>query len=194
VKKHTHVKPLLIFLILLLVTSPALMARAADRKVLDTIQIPSIGYQMLNDKSAQNCRLNHQCALQFNGENQWVYLDKFHGFDTAAFTIETWFNWTGAGIPVPANLGSFSNGIPFIAIGDGEGSASQTDANLFFGIQASSGKIMAVFREAASDSSSTGQDYPILGTTQVAPGSWHHAAETYDGQNWRLYLMAVWMP
>lgn len=187
-KTNAQFKPLLILLIFLLVTSPVLMVHAANRSALDSILIPPPGHQPLQDKIIQNCSITHQCALHFNGENQWVKLEQFHGFDTVAFTVETWFIWSGTGTAVPAGHGSFSDGIPFLTIGDGEGPTSGTAANLFFGIQASTGKLMAVFTETPSSAGTLGQSYPIFGDSTISPDSWHHAAATYDGQTWSLYL------
>jgi hypothetical protein len=187
-RKTNQYIPILIFSILLLFISPALLAYASNQRLQDTIPIPSSGHRILQDKNIPNCQLMHQCALRFNGIDQWVVQEQLRGFDTAAFTLETWFNWAGDGTPIPENQGDLSDGIPFISIGDGEGSGTGADANLFFGIQASTGRLMAAFKEEPSISGSPAQDFPIFGNTPITPGTWHHAAITYDGQTWRLYL------
>ena len=166
-KNIAQFKPLLVFSMLLTLISPVLSGQNSYRGGQDTILVPSSGRQRLQGKIIQNCLFMHQCALRFNGANQWVNLEQFHGFDTAAFTLETWFNWAGAGTPILADKGGLTDGIPFISIGGSEGSGSDTDANLFFGIQASTGRLMAVFKEAPSASGSLGQDYQSLAT----PGS-----------------------
>ena len=33
-----------------------------------------------------------------------------------------------------------------------------------------------------------GGNHPVLGVTTIADGVWYHAAATYDGTTWRLYL------
>jgi hypothetical protein len=33
-----------------------------------------------------------------------------------------------------------------------------------------------------------GVNHPVAGTTPISSGRWHHAAATYDGTTWRLYL------
>jgi len=33
-----------------------------------------------------------------------------------------------------------------------------------------------------------GQNHPVIGTTVITNNVWHHAAATYDGTTWRLYL------
>ena len=125
-------------------------------------------------------------ALRFNGVDQLVDLDQFHGFDTATFTLEAWFNWTGSGTPIPESGAGMAGGIPFMTI---DGSLdSDIDANLFFGIQASTGKLMAAFKEEPSIPGATAQEHVILGGMPVTAGVWHHAAVTYDGQTWKIFL------
>ena len=36
-----------------------------------------------------------------------------------------------------------------------------------------------------------GANHPVLGVTTLADGVWYHAAATYDGTTWRLYLNGV---
>ena len=56
--------------------------------------------------------------------------------------------------------------------------------NYFLGIDATTGVLVADFEDTA-----TGGNHPVAGTTAIAAGpSWHHAAATYDGTTWRLYL------
>jgi len=51
--------------------------------------------------------------------------------------------------------------------------------------------LAADFEEGASGSSPS-LNHPLLGVTPVpADGIWHHAAATYDGTTWRLYLDGV---
>ena len=38
------------------------------------------------------------------------------------------------------------------------------------------------------EDSATGLNHPISGSTPIANDAWHHAAATYDGTTWRLYL------
>ena len=96
--------------------------------------------------------------------------------------------WAGAGTPIPAGNGRLTDGIPFVTMGGSEGSGSEMKVGLFFGIQASSGRLMAVFAGAPSAPRLAAQDYSLVGNAQITPGAWHHAAATYDGQTLRLFL------
>ena len=55
--------------------------------------------------------------------------------------------------------------------------------NWFLGIRASDGVLAADFEDNA-----TGANHSVAGTTPVTSDVWHHAAATYDGTTWRLYL------
>ena len=47
--------------------------------------------------------------------------------------------------------------------------------------------LAADFEEGASGSD-PGQNHPIYGETVITNDVWHHAAATYDGTTWYLYL------
>ena len=98
------------------------------------------------------------------------------------FTAEAWIKRTGTG----QSTGSGSGGvtmIPLIAKGRGETDGDTRDCNYFFGIRATDGVLAADFEDMA-----TGANHPIIGATPVSSNVWHHAAVTYDGMTWRLYL------
>ena len=64
---------------------------------------------------------------------------------------------------------------------------SNRDMNYFLGIRQTDGVLAADFEDTA-----TGLNHPVLGVTPIpANGVWHHAAATYDGTTWRLYLDGV---
>jgi len=50
--------------------------------------------------------------------------------------------------------------------------------------------LCADFEEGATGAT-PGLNHPISGVTPIANGSWYHAAVTYDGTTWRLYLNGV---
>ena len=57
--------------------------------------------------------------------------------------------------------------------------------NYFLGISASTGRLVADFEDTVN-----GGNHPVSGTTPIpiSTTAWHHAAATYDGDEWRLYL------
>ena len=55
--------------------------------------------------------------------------------------------------------------------------------NYFLGIDSTTRVLAADFEDTAS-----GGNHPVLGTTAICDGVWYHAAATYDGTTWRLYL------
>ena len=59
--------------------------------------------------------------------------------------------------------------------------------NYFLGIRQTDNVLVADFEDMA-----TGLNHPVAGVTPIAVDSvWHHAAATYDGTTWRLYLDGV---
>ena len=67
---------------------------------------------------------------------------------------------------------------------------AETPANLnmnyFLGIDATSGVLVADFEDTAG-----GANHPVAGQTAVSSNVWHHAAASFDGSSWRLYLDGV---
>jgi hypothetical protein len=127
-------------------------------------------------------------ALQLNGSSQYATLGASSDLQSANFTLELWFKRTGAGIGTTTGTGGIASAIPLITKGTAEGETAAADINYFFGIDATSGKLVADFEEGAGGTSPH-LNHPITGTTPIAIGStWHHAAATYDGTTWKLYL------
>src|SRR6266536_2312128 len=122
-------------------------------------------------------------ALNFNGTNQYVTFGAAPGLGAATFTLETWFKRTGAGIGTSTGSGGIASGIPLVTKGRAEAEGSNVDMNYFLGIDSTTGKLVADFEDMAA-----GTNHPVTGQTAVSQGAWHHAAATYDGTTWRLYL------
>ena len=55
--------------------------------------------------------------------------------------------------------------------------------NWFLGIDSATNRIAADFESAVDDG-----NHGIIGTTTLVNGTWYHAAVTYDGTTFRLYL------
>jgi len=127
-------------------------------------------------------------ALQFNGTNQYVTFGAASGLGTATFTIETWFKREGAGVGTNTGSGGVADAIPLVTKGRSEIDGTNVDMNYFLGIQASTNRLVADFEEGPGGPGPLGQNHPVIGTAVVTSGVWHHAAATYGGGTWRLYL------
>ena len=81
--------------------------------------------------------------------------------------------------------------MPLVTHGAPESENSNVDANWILGISTSgtgtTNVLAADFEEGASGAS-PGLNHPVYGTTVVTDNVWHHAAATYDGTTWKLYL------
>ena len=108
-------------------------------------------------------------------------------FNSATFTVETWFYRTAAGIGVTTGGGGITSAIPLLTKGTSEGETAAADINYFLGIDATSAKLVADFEEGAGGASPS-LNHPITGTTTIVNNTWYHAAATYDGNKWQLLL------
>ena len=109
------------------------------------------------------------------------------GLQLSSFTLEMWFRRDGAGVGTSTGAGGIPDLIPLIAKGRAEVEDPAKDINYIFGIRASDGVLCADFEEGASGPSPS-LNHPVAGTTPITTGVWHHAAATYDGTTWNLYL------
>src|SRR6266540_7416342 len=125
-------------------------------------------------------------ALRFDGSNQYVTFGGAAGLGAATFTLEVWFKREGTGVPTWSGIGGLY-AIPLVTKGRGEDDGSNVDMNYFLGIRASDGVLAADFEEGAGQPSA-GLNHPITGVTPIALGTWYHAAVTYDGVKWQLFL------
>ena len=128
-------------------------------------------------------------ALQFNGTSQYVRAGSVgstsDALNASTFTLEAWFYRTGTGTTTSTGTGGVT-AAPLIAKGRSQADGSNVDLNYFLGID-SSGRLVADFEEGAGQPS-PGLNHPVTGVTSVTNNVWHHAAATYDGQTWALYL------
>ncbi len=131
-----------------------------------------------------------QQALQLNGSSQYATLGSTSQLRSATFTVELWFKRTGAGVGTNTGTGGIPDAIPLITKGRAEGETPAADINYFLGIDASSGQLVADFEEGAGGASPS-LNHPITAATVVTLNVWHHAAATYDGSTWNLYLDGV---
>ncbi|MGE5180169.1 MAG: LamG-like jellyroll fold domain-containing protein [Bacteroidota bacterium] len=125
-------------------------------------------------------------ALAFNGSTYVSFGDPA-ALDLPAFTLETWFRRDGAGTTVSTGSGGVTDAIPLVTHGTSEADGSTVDENFFLGIKSAGAVLCADFEEGAGGSS-PGLNHPIVGVTPIVNGVWYHAAATYDGTTWKLYL------
>ena len=107
--------------------------------------------------------------------------------DLAQFTIETWFKKTGAGVTGSTGTDGIQNFVPLVTHGGPEADGNNKDANWLLGIN-TAGNVIAADFEGIDDPGTTGQNFPISGTTAITDNVWHHAAATFDGTTWAVYL------
>jgi len=122
-------------------------------------------------------------GLYFDGTNDFVTFGPASGLGVSNFTVEAWFRRLSPGATTGTGTGGVT-AVPLVAKGRGESDGSNLDMNFFLGIRGSDGVLAADFEDLA-----TGTNHPVVGTTTVTnTTNWQHAAVTYDGTNWALYL------
>jgi len=127
-------------------------------------------------------------GLDFGTNRAYVTFGNNTNLGLKNFTLECWFKRTATGIGADTGVSGLTNAIPLITKGRGEtgSEGTSTDMNYFMGI-ASNNVLVADFEEGATGSS-PGLNHPVAGVTAISTGLWYHAAATYDGTAWRLYL------
>ena len=125
-------------------------------------------------------------GLQLDGANDYVTFGQAPGLNVGTFTLELWFKRSGSGIGTSTGTGGIT-AIPLLAKGRAEADGTTQDMNYFLGIRSSDNVLVADFEEGATGAT-PGLNHPVAGTTPIANNIWYHAAATYDGAVWRLYL------
>jgi len=145
------------------------------------------GQSAWTDVACSSTAETNRAALDFAGSTYVGFGDPA-ALDLAQFTIECWFRRDGAGTTTTTGTGGVTDAIPLVTKGRGESETSNVDLNWFMGLRAADGVLVADFEEGAGGASPS-LNHPVAGVTPVAIGSgWHHAAATYDGTTWNLYL------
>ena len=139
--------------------------------------------------SSVTCDRPPAAALLLDGVDDRVGLGTASGLLATAFTVECWFRRAEGGQAIATGSGGIM-AWPLVAKGGPEADGTNVDMNWFLGI-ASNGAIAADFEEGEGGAGPLGRNHPSAGTTVVPIGEWHHAAATYDGACWRLYLDGV---
>ena len=126
-------------------------------------------------------------GLQFDGLSNYVtFGPATDTLGASQFTLEVWFKRTGTGKFANTGTGGLI-AVPLVTKGRGETDGDNRDMNYFLGID-SSGVLAADFEEGPGGAGPLGLNHPVLGHTIIGTGVWYHAAVTYDGTNWALYL------
>ncbi|MGH7740925.1 MAG: LamG-like jellyroll fold domain-containing protein, partial [Candidatus Eiseniibacteriota bacterium] len=131
--------------------------------------------------------LAEEYALDLGSANAYVNFGAPASLQLTQLTLEMWMRRDGAGVGTNTGSGGIADAIPLLAKGRADVEVPANDINYLFGIQASSGVLCADFEEGPGGTGPVSLNHPILGTTPVTSGVWHHVAVTYDG-TWKLYL------
>jgi hypothetical protein len=125
-------------------------------------------------------------ALKLGAASTYVTFGNNATLGLPQFTLETWFRRDGAGSTASTGSGGVV-ALPLVTRGMAETDGSNVDMNWFLGIRGSDSVLVADFEEGASGAT-PGLNHPVIGVTPLVRGRWYHAAATYDGNTWRLYL------
>ena len=126
-------------------------------------------------------------GLGLGGNNAYVTFGPAPGLGAATFTVEAWFRRDGAGVIASTGSSGVPAAIPLVTKGRGEADGTTQDMNYFLGIDSASAVLVADFEEGAAGST-PGLNHPVFGVTTIQSNTWYHAAATYDGSRWRLFL------
>ena len=126
-------------------------------------------------------------SIDFGGANAYVDFGNPAKLHLEEFTIECWFRKDGNGMTTTTGTHGIPNALPLVTRGRGQDETTLHDTNFFMGIDADTSALAADFEEGASGASPS-ENHPVIGATVITNGVWHHAAATYDGTTWKLYL------
>ena len=124
-------------------------------------------------------------AIRFDGLDDRVTFGTAPALGVTTFTLETWFRRDGPGATATTGSGGIV-AVPLITKGMSESEGNNKDTNYFFGIDGKRRVLAADFEDTIN-----GGNHPVYGVTPICDGVWYHAAVTYDGTTWRLYLNGV---
>ncbi len=126
-------------------------------------------------------------ALEFNGANNYVTFGYAPALGVSNFTLEVWFKRTGTGVAGSSGGGGIL-AIPLLTKGRGESDGNNLDCNFFLGIDTARGVLAADFESFEYFATN---NHPVYGNTVITNNGWYHAAATFNGTNWSLYLNGV---
>jgi hypothetical protein len=125
-------------------------------------------------------------AIDLAGNQSYVVVSPSTGLGASTFTLELWFKREGPGKTVGTGSGGVT-AVPLITKGRSESDGTQTDVNYFLGIDPLTNRLVVDFEQDVTGSK-PGKNHPVSSSTVIVNDRWYHAAATYDGVTWRLYL------
>jgi hypothetical protein len=143
-----------------------------------------------NTCTADSCTSANTGALQFNGTTQYVTMSLAPALGSTAFTVECKFRRDGTGTSTSTGTGGLSSVVPLISKGRGEADGTSQDAAYLFGIDTATNRLAADFESTDGSTGAIVNNFPLIATsgTLGTTTGWRHAAATYDGRCWTLYL------
>ena len=145
------------------------------------------GPSIWNGPGCATTPLENNRAISFGGTDSYVAFGDPVALHLSHFTLECWFRRDGNGVPTSTGTAGVTDAIPLLTRGRHEADGDIRDMNYFLGIRDSDDVLVADFEEGTGQPA-PGLNHPVAGVTTITNGIWHHAAATYDGEDWSLYL------
>ena len=126
-------------------------------------------------------------VAEFNGgSSQYVTLGNVSDLRSATFTVELWFRRTGAAPRQAPGTGHHQAGVDQEESGRGRNGRRRRE---LLPRDRCDERQAGRRARGSRERQRAERDHPITGNTAIAIGTvWHHAAATYDGSAWHLYL------
>lgn len=124
-------------------------------------------------------------AVWFDGADDYITFGAATNCGGSNLTVSCRFMLRPGGVSVSTGSGGRTM-FPLVMKLVGQSDGSNLDGNYALGVNSSGGAITADFESYA-----TGSNHPVDGTTVIQSNRWYHAALTYDGAAYRIFLDGV---